>query len=171
MMLRAVRKQSRRMRNLHHIPLGSSLVSKAFSLLANLYGSKDRGTDRSTHGGVGHWQEHPWRRKCETQSLSFCFWGRWCLWGGRDRLSKRGRPHKQRLLQSTLLFLANISFPSTLTVAFLFNWIGFFLSFCLTTSAAGRYGAISGFGLSLIKWILIVRVSCIAENIDCEERQ
>uniref|UniRef100_A0A673LUW9 Nedd4 family interacting protein 1, like n=1 Tax=Sinocyclocheilus rhinocerous TaxID=307959 RepID=A0A673LUW9_9TELE len=35
----------------------------------------------------------------------------------------------------------------------------FFLSFCLTTSAAGRYGAISGFGLSLIKWILIVRFS------------
>jgi hypothetical protein len=45
------------------------------------------------------------------------------------------------------------------SVAFLFNWIGFFLSFCLTTSAAGRYGAISGFGLSLIKWILIVRVT------------
>uniref|UniRef100_A0A7N6BSB5 Nedd4 family interacting protein 1 n=1 Tax=Anabas testudineus TaxID=64144 RepID=A0A7N6BSB5_ANATE len=45
------------------------------------------------------------------------------------------------------------------TVAFLFNWIGFFLSFCLTTSAAGRYGAISGFGLSLIKWVLIVRFS------------
>ncbi|MED6293795.1 NEDD4 -interacting protein 1-like [Characodon lateralis] len=44
-------------------------------------------------------------------------------------------------------------------VAFLFNWIGFFLSFCLTTSAAGRYGAISGFGLSLIKWVLIVRFS------------
>lgn len=44
------------------------------------------------------------------------------------------------------------------SVAFLFNWIGFFLSFCLTTSAAGRYGAISGFGLSLVKWILIVRV-------------
>lgn len=43
-------------------------------------------------------------------------------------------------------------------MAFLFNWIGFFLSFCLTTSAAGRYGAVSGFGLSLIKWILIVRV-------------
>uniref|UniRef100_A0AAQ4Q623 Nedd4 family interacting protein 1 n=1 Tax=Gasterosteus aculeatus aculeatus TaxID=481459 RepID=A0AAQ4Q623_GASAC len=44
-------------------------------------------------------------------------------------------------------------------MAFLFNWIGFFMSFCLTTSAAGRYGAISGFGLSLIKWILIVRFS------------
>lgn len=57
-------------------------------------------------------------------------------------------------------------FFSAFTVAFLFNWIGFFLSFCLTTSAAGRYGAISGFGLSLIKWILIVRVSCIPEKID-----
>uniref|UniRef100_A0A8C2BW34 Nedd4 family interacting protein 1, like n=1 Tax=Cyprinus carpio TaxID=7962 RepID=A0A8C2BW34_CYPCA len=50
-------------------------------------------------------------------------------------------------------------FMLTCFMAFLFNWIGFFLSFCLTTSAAGRYGAISGFGLSLIKWILIVRFS------------
>ncbi|CAJ0933429.1 unnamed protein product [Ranitomeya imitator] len=49
-------------------------------------------------------------------------------------------------------------FMLTFFMAFLFNWIGFFLSFCLTTSAAGRYGAISGFGLSLIKWILIVRL-------------
>ncbi|XP_077580963.1 NEDD4 family-interacting protein 2 [Stigmatopora nigra] len=44
-------------------------------------------------------------------------------------------------------------------MAFLFNWIGFCLSFCLTNTIAGRYGAISGFGLSLIKWILIVRFS------------
>ncbi|XP_062358020.1 NEDD4 family-interacting protein 1 isoform X3 [Cinclus cinclus] len=55
-------------------------------------------------------------------------------------------------------------FMLTFFMAFLFNWIGFFLSFCLTTSAAGRYGAISGFGLSLIKWILIVRVSCVVQN-------
>ncbi|XP_015284580.1 PREDICTED: NEDD4 family-interacting protein 1 [Gekko japonicus] len=55
-------------------------------------------------------------------------------------------------------------FMLTFFMAFLFNWIGFFLSFCLTTSAAGRYGAISGFGLSLIKWILIVRVSGKVEN-------
>ncbi|MEQ2188205.1 hypothetical protein GOODEAATRI_012648, partial [Goodea atripinnis] len=37
-------------------------------------------------------------------------------------------------------------------VAFLFNWIGFCLSFCLTNTIAGRYGAICGFGLSLIKF-------------------
>ncbi|XP_062865756.1 NEDD4 family-interacting protein 2 isoform X2 [Trichomycterus rosablanca] len=40
-------------------------------------------------------------------------------------------------------------------MSFLFNWIGFCLSFCLTNTIAGRYGAICGFGLSLIKWILI----------------
>lgn len=50
--------------------------------------------------------------------------------------------------------LSNVPPP----VAFLFNWIGFCLSFCLTNTIAGRYGAICGFGLSLIKWILIVRV-------------
>ncbi|TRY74234.1 hypothetical protein DNTS_015121 [Danionella cerebrum] len=50
-------------------------------------------------------------------------------------------------------------FMLTFFMSFLFNWMGFFLSFCLTTSAAGRYGAVSGFGLSLIKWILIVRFS------------
>ncbi|XP_038615185.1 NEDD4 family-interacting protein 2 isoform X2 [Tachyglossus aculeatus] len=42
-------------------------------------------------------------------------------------------------------------------MAFIFNWIGFCLSFCITNTIAGRYGAICGFGLSLIKWILIVR--------------
>uniref|UniRef100_A0A673Y1F7 Nedd4 family interacting protein 1 n=1 Tax=Salmo trutta TaxID=8032 RepID=A0A673Y1F7_SALTR len=55
-------------------------------------------------------------------------------------------------------------FMLTFFMAFLFNWIGFFLSFCLTTSAAGRYGAISGFGLSLIKWVLIVRASCCSSE-------
>ncbi|XP_063342302.1 NEDD4 family-interacting protein 1-like isoform X1 [Pelmatolapia mariae] len=55
-------------------------------------------------------------------------------------------------------------FMLTFFMAFLFNWIGFFLSFCLTTSAAGRYGAISGFGLSLVKWILIVRFSAYFSN-------
>ncbi|XP_049598126.1 NEDD4 family-interacting protein 1-like isoform X2 [Syngnathus scovelli] len=50
-------------------------------------------------------------------------------------------------------------FMLTFFMAFLFNWIGYFISFCLTTSAAGRFGAIAGFGLSLSKWLLIVRFS------------
>ncbi|KAK2526965.1 Ndfip2 [Columba guinea] len=48
-------------------------------------------------------------------------------------------------------------------MAFIFNWIGFCLSFCITNTIAGRYGAICGFGLSLIKWILIVRLSLLYE--------
>ncbi|XP_004577467.2 NEDD4 family-interacting protein 2 [Ochotona princeps] len=44
-------------------------------------------------------------------------------------------------------------------MAFIFNWLGFCLSFCVTNTIAGRYGAVCGFGLSLIKWILIVRFS------------
>ncbi|KAM9781738.1 NEDD4 family-interacting protein 1-like [Syngnathus typhle] len=48
-------------------------------------------------------------------------------------------------------------FILTFFLAFLFNWIGYLISVCLTTSAAGRCGAASGFGLSLFKWLLIVR--------------
>uniref|UniRef100_A0A8C4TXR3 Nedd4 family interacting protein 2 n=1 Tax=Falco tinnunculus TaxID=100819 RepID=A0A8C4TXR3_FALTI len=49
-------------------------------------------------------------------------------------------------------------------MAFIFNWIGFCLSFCITNTIAGRYGAICGFGLSLIKWILIVRFLQVARG-------
>lgn len=66
-------------------------------------------------------------------------------------------PLKEHTLSSLLMFVLILTMFLS-PVAFLFNWIGFLLSFCLTTSAAGRYGAISGFGLSLIKWVLIVRV-------------
>ncbi|XP_007900729.1 NEDD4 family-interacting protein 1 isoform X2 [Callorhinchus milii] len=55
-------------------------------------------------------------------------------------------------------------FLLTFFIAFVFNWIGFFLSFCSTNTIAGRYGAISGFGLSLLKWILIVRESCSSQE-------
>lgn len=42
-------------------------------------------------------------------------------------------------------------------MVFFFNWIGFFLFFCLIILVVGRYGVILGFGFFLIKWILIVR--------------
>lgn len=44
-------------------------------------------------------------------------------------------------------------------VAFLFNWIGFLLLMCFCHTIASRYGALSGFGLSLTKWTLIVKHS------------
>lgn len=44
-------------------------------------------------------------------------------------------------------------------VALLFNWIGLFSALCcLTVTIAGRAGAISGFGLSVVKWAFLVMV-------------
>ena len=46
-------------------------------------------------------------------------------------------------------------------MAFVFNWLGFFAAYCMTKTVAGRYGAISGFGLSVVKWVLILKVHCL----------
>jgi len=43
-------------------------------------------------------------------------------------------------------------------VAFLFNWVGLIAAFCLMRSVAGRFGALTGFGLSLVKWVAIAKV-------------
>lgn len=41
--------------------------------------------------------------------------------------------------------------------AFLFNWLGLLLAFCLMHNCAGRFGALSGFGLSIVKWVAIAK--------------
>lgn len=46
----------------------------------------------------------------------------------------------------------------SVTVSFLFNWIGFLVSLCISNTVAGRCGAISGLGLSIVKWAAIVKV-------------
>lgn len=51
----------------------------------------------------------------------------------------------------------NCIFLSAFMIAFFFNWVGFFASICLLPNAAGKYGALSGFGLSMAKWVTIVR--------------
>ncbi|XP_077984368.1 NEDD4 family-interacting protein 1-like [Glandiceps talaboti] len=50
----------------------------------------------------------------------------------------------------------DVMFICTFIIAFIFNWIGLLFSFCMTTTVAGRYGAISGFGLSIVKWVVIM---------------
>ena len=42
-------------------------------------------------------------------------------------------------------------------MAFLFNWLGFLAVMCLIPTIAARFGAMSGFGLSVVKWISVVR--------------
>lgn len=41
--------------------------------------------------------------------------------------------------------------------AFIFNWLGLLLAFCMMHTCAGRFGALSGFGLSIVKWVAIVK--------------
>jgi len=53
-------------------------------------------------------------------------------------------------------------------VAFVFNWLGSFAAYCLTRTIASRYGAIAGFGLSLVKWVLIFQVITIGNFIYLE---
>lgn len=58
-------------------------------------------------------------------------------------------------------------FLSAFMISFFFNWIGFFASICLLPNAAGKYGALSGFGLSMAKWVTIVRVNVRFRNQIC----
>ena len=44
------------------------------------------------------------------------------------------------------------------SVAFLFNWVGLLAALCVSNTVAGRFGALSGFGLSIVKWVAIVQV-------------
>lgn len=48
-------------------------------------------------------------------------------------------------------------FLSAFMVAFFFNWVGFFASICLLPNAAGKYGALSGLGLSIAKWVTMIK--------------
>ncbi|XP_053685488.1 NEDD4 family-interacting protein 1-like [Sabethes cyaneus] len=53
----------------------------------------------------------------------------------------------------------DIVFVTAFLVSFFFNWIGFLMLTCFCHTIAARYGALSGFGLSLAKWTLIVKHS------------
>lgn len=49
-------------------------------------------------------------------------------------------------------------FLSAFMISFFFNWVGFFASVCLLPNAAGKYGALSGLGLSIAKWVTMIKV-------------
>ena len=42
-------------------------------------------------------------------------------------------------------------------IAFFFNWLGFLAVVCLIPTIAARFGAMSGFGLSVVKWVTVMR--------------
>ncbi|XP_055895305.1 NEDD4 family-interacting protein 1-like isoform X1 [Biomphalaria glabrata] len=56
-------------------------------------------------------------------------------------------------------------FICTFLISFLFNWLGFLLSLCLSNTVAGRCGALSGLGLSIVKWVVIVKHNNWGNNV------
>eukprot|EP00106_Octopus_bimaculoides_P014560 XP_014782002.1 PREDICTED: NEDD4 family-interacting protein 1-like [Octopus bimaculoides] len=55
-------------------------------------------------------------------------------------------------------------FLCTFAISFLFNWLGFLISLCITNTVAGRCGALSGLGLSLVKWVVIMKHNTMAQG-------
>jgi len=54
---------------------------------------------------------------------------------------------------------SDAAFMFSFLLALIFNWLGFLVSYCFTRSLASYYGAISGFGISLVKWAFIAQHS------------
>ena len=55
-------------------------------------------------------------------------------------------------------------FLCTFAISFLFNWLGFLISLCITNTVAGRCGALSGLGLSMVKWVVIMKHNTMAQG-------
>ncbi|CAF1011747.1 unnamed protein product [Adineta ricciae] len=73
------------------------------------------------------------------------------------------RYHNQAAIAAWLSSGSNMDIGTDCTflmafiIAFFFNWIGFLAVICLIPTIAARFGAMSGFGLSVAKWITVVR--------------
>ena len=66
---------------------------------------------------------------------------------------------ENEIVNNESLLGTDIIFVSAFLISFIFNWVGFLMLTCFCNTIAGRYGALSGFGLSLTKWTLIVKKS------------
>lgn len=64
-----------------------------------------------------------------------------------------------KFFSSTFVRLRHSSFflDRFSVIAFFFNWLGFLAVVCLIPTIAARFGAMSGFGLSVAKWITVMR--------------
>lgn len=68
-----------------------------------------------------------------------------------EELSRDAHRQVNNIIGTDAMFVLGFIF------AFLFNWVGLIAAFCLMRSVAGRFGALTGFGLSLVKWVAIAK--------------
>eukprot|EP01137_Pigoraptor_chileana_P010659 Opistho-2@60526 len=52
---------------------------------------------------------------------------------------------------------SELSFMGSFLVSFFFNWIGYLVAYCMSTTLAGQCGALAGFGLDMVKIGLLIR--------------
>ncbi|KAL4230385.1 WW domain binding [Mactra antiquata] len=69
--------------------------------------------------------------------------------------SELERQHEDRLVGVAIG--TDGMFLCTFILSFLFNWIGFLFSLCISQTVAGKCGAFSGLGLSIVKLVAIVK--------------
>lgn len=74
-----------------------------------------------------------------------------------------------RLNTSGMIIGTDWIFFCTFVISFLFNWLGFLMSLCITNTVAGRCGALAGLGLSMVKWVAIVKHSGFAGDFAASE--
>lgn len=84
--------------------------------------------------------------------------------------SRSGYPDDDRVPTYDPYHLTGVSigtdwiFLCTFAISFLFNWLGFLISLCITNTVAGRCGALSGLGLSMVKWVVIMKHNTMAQG-------
>lgn len=84
--------------------------------------------------------------------------------------SRSGYPEDDRVPAYDPYHLTGVSigtdwiFLCTFAISFLFNWLGFLISLCITNTVAGRCGALSGLGLSMVKWVVIMKHNTMAQG-------
>jgi len=52
-------------------------------------------------------------------------------------------------------------FWSSFWLSLLFNWIGFFIGYCIINTVASKSGALAGLGLSLLNFLLYLRIRVV----------
>lgn len=111
------------------------------------------------------WTLARWNSSTTATLNYFSYRHRWSGWGSRKSNARHRFYVFYCIFRYELYYLYKIKYYKKIiyklysSVAFLFNWIGFLLLMCFCHTIASRYGALSGFGLSLTKWTLIVKHS------------
>ncbi|CAC5374378.1 unnamed protein product [Mytilus coruscus] len=78
--------------------------------------------------------------------------------GGESRPVLSDREVSRDIIGTDSMFLC------AFVLAFFFNWIGLLFAICFFNTIAGRCGALSGLGLSIVKWVAIFKHNKWAEG-------